>query len=83
MTVEFDGVMQNSDVWINGVLLGHRPYGYVSFSYELTGHLNFGGDNIIAARALDGVINIDNTDKFALSKEIQLFKVSYAYGYAS
>jgi len=51
VTVEFDGVMQNSDVWINGVLLGHRPYGYVSFSYELTGHLNFGGDNIIAARA--------------------------------
>jgi beta-galactosidase len=51
VTVEFDGVMQNSDVWINGVLLGHRPYGYVSFNYELTGHLNFGGDNVIAVRA--------------------------------
>ncbi len=51
VTVEFDGVMANSDVWINGVLLGHRPYGYVSFSYELTGHLNFGGDNVIAVRA--------------------------------
>ena len=33
--VEFDGVMQNSDVWINGMHLGHRPYGYVSFRYEL------------------------------------------------
>jgi len=51
VTVEFDGVMQNSDVWINGVLLGHRPYGYVSFSYELTSHLNFCGDNVIAVRA--------------------------------
>jgi len=50
MRVEFDGVMQNSDVWINGFHLGHRPYGYVSFSYELTGHLNFGGDNVIAVR---------------------------------
>jgi beta-galactosidase len=49
--IEFDGVMQNSDVWINGVLLGHRPYGYVSFSYELTGYLKFGGDNVIAVRA--------------------------------
>ena len=49
--VEFDGVMQNSDVWINGFHLGHRPYGYVGFSYELTGHLNFGGDNVLAARA--------------------------------
>ena len=49
--IEFDGVMQNSDVWINGALLGHRPFGYASFSYELTGHLNFGDDNVIAVRA--------------------------------
>jgi beta-galactosidase len=33
--VEFDGVMQNSDVWINGRHLGHRPNGSVSFRYEL------------------------------------------------
>ena len=33
--VQFDGVMQNSDVWINGKHLGHRPNGYVSFQYEL------------------------------------------------
>ena len=50
VTIEFDGVMQNSDVWINGFHLGHRPSGYISFSYELTGHLHFGGDNVIAVR---------------------------------
>ena len=50
ISIEFDGVMQNSDVWINGFHLGHRPNGYASFSYELTGHLNFSGDNIIAVR---------------------------------
>ena len=50
--VEFDGVMANSDVWINGVHLGHRPFGYVSFRYELTGHLKFGHTpNVIAVRA--------------------------------
>jgi beta-galactosidase len=51
--VEFDGVMQNSEVWINGVLLGKRPFGYVSFGYELTGHLNFGAGrtNVLAVRA--------------------------------
>lgn len=51
--IEFDGVMMNSDVWINGVHLGKRPYGYSSFQYELTGHLNFGKDkkNTIAVRA--------------------------------
>jgi beta-galactosidase len=46
--IQFDGVMQNSDVWINGYHLGHRPNGYVSFSYDLTRHLNFGGDNVLA-----------------------------------
>lgn len=48
--IEFGGVMANSDVWINGYHLGHRPYGYVSFEYELTDHLLFGGDNVIAVR---------------------------------
>src|SRR5579883_1982040 len=49
--VDFDGVMANSDVWINGFHLGKRPYGYVSFRYELTDHLNFGKPNTIAVRA--------------------------------
>ena len=48
--VEFDGVMANSDVWINGFHLGKRPYGYVSFGYELAEKLNFGSDNVIAVR---------------------------------
>jgi beta-galactosidase len=47
--VVFDGVMANSDVYLNGVLLGHRPYGYVSFVYELTPHLQ-PGVNILAVR---------------------------------
>jgi beta-galactosidase len=49
--VQFDGVMQNSDVWINGFHLGHRPNGYVSFQYELTAHLNPQGENVLAVRA--------------------------------
>ncbi len=50
--IDFDGVMANSDVWINGFHLGKRPYGYVSFRYEMTGHLNFGAKgNVIAVRA--------------------------------
>ncbi len=49
--IEFDGVMQNSDVWINGFYLGRRPFGYASFGYEMNGHLNFGKtENVIAVR---------------------------------
>jgi beta-galactosidase len=51
--IEFDGVMANSEVWINGFYLGKRPYGYSSFSYDLTNHVKFGkGEiNIIAVKA--------------------------------
>jgi beta-galactosidase len=34
--LEFDGVYMNSDVWINGIHLGRRPYGYTSFAYDIT-----------------------------------------------
>jgi beta-galactosidase len=51
--IEFDGVMANSEVWINGHLLGKRPYGYSSFSYDLGKYLKFGKGqvNVIAVRA--------------------------------
>jgi len=49
--IAFDGVYRDSDVWINGHLLGHRPYGYSSFEYELTLYLNFGAiSNVVAVR---------------------------------
>jgi len=51
--IAFDGVMADSEVWINGFHLGKRPYGYVSFEYDLTSHLKFGNNqtNVLAVRA--------------------------------
>jgi beta-galactosidase len=49
VTVEFDGVYKNSEVWINGHLLGKRPYGYISFAYQLNEFLK-SGKNIIAVK---------------------------------
>ena len=53
--VDFDGVYQKSDVWINGHHLGFRPNGYISFRYELTPYLNFGGKNVIAVKVDNSV----------------------------
>ncbi|SDR51678.1 beta-galactosidase [Paraburkholderia fungorum] len=47
--LRFDGVYQNSDVWINGQHLGFHPYGYTAFAYDLTPYL-VAGDNVIAVR---------------------------------
>lgn len=49
--IDFDGVYMNSQVWINGHLLGAQPYGYTSFRFDLTPYLNFGDKpNVIAVR---------------------------------
>lgn len=49
--INFDGVYKNSEVWINGHYLGKRPNGFVSFEYDLSSYLKFGGKNLIAVKA--------------------------------
>ena len=56
ISIEFDGVYMNSSVYINGHLLGTRPYGYISFSYDLTPYINWGKENVIA-------VKVDNSDQ--------------------
>ncbi len=53
--IEFDGVYMNSTVYVNGVKVGFRPYGYSSFEYEITKYLRQ-GSNVIAVR-------VDNSDQ--------------------
>ncbi len=48
--LEFDGAMSHAQVWINGVKVGERPYGYASFQVELTRHLKVGAENTVAVR---------------------------------
>jgi len=50
--VDFEGAMTASTVWLNGERLGEYKGGYTPFSFELTPHLNFGGENVLAV-ALD------------------------------
>jgi beta-galactosidase len=50
VTLEFDGVYQNSEVWINGHSLGTRPYGFIPFACEITPWLRFGAENLVAVR---------------------------------
>jgi beta-galactosidase len=50
MEIVFDGVYMNSDVWLNGNILGNHPYGYTAFAYDLTPHLRRTGENVLAVR---------------------------------
>ncbi|MBN1924220.1 MAG: DUF4982 domain-containing protein [Prolixibacteraceae bacterium] len=46
----FEGVYNNSEVFINGKWIGKRPNGYISFMYELTPYIKWGEKNSIAVR---------------------------------
>jgi beta-galactosidase len=50
VSIYFEGVYMNAEVFINGKSLGVHPYGYSSFYYELTPYLNYDKENIISVR---------------------------------
>jgi len=54
--VDFEGVMTASTVWINGIKLGEYKGGYTPFSFELTPHLDFDGENVLA-------VDVDSTER--------------------
>ena len=50
ISILFDGVYMNSDMYLNGKKLGNHPYGYTPFQYDLTKDLNYGKPNTLAVR---------------------------------
>ncbi|MBF4484995.1 sugar-binding domain-containing protein [Flavobacterium sp. CSZ] len=46
----FEGVYNRSEVFINGHSLGKRPNGYISFAYDATAYVKYGGENTISVR---------------------------------
>jgi beta-galactosidase len=51
ISILFDGAYMDSDVTCNGQKLGNHPYGYTSFSYDLTPLLKYGNEkNVLAVR---------------------------------
>jgi len=54
--VDFEGVMTASIVWLNGVRLGEYRGGFTPFSFELTPHIDWDGDNVLA-------VEVDSTER--------------------
>ncbi len=49
--VEFDGIYNNSRIWLNGHYIGGRPYGYASFQVDLSEYAHYGDkENVITVK---------------------------------
>ncbi len=57
--IEFEGVRQIGDVYINGQFIGRNQTGFIPFGYDLTKYIKFGEDNVIAVK-----VNNDRGDHF-------------------
>jgi hypothetical protein len=49
VVLEFDGVYKNAQIWVNGYYMGKRPYGYISFSFDISARARV-GENVIAVK---------------------------------
>ena len=54
--VDFEGVMTASTVWLNGERLGEYKGGYTPFSFELTPHVDYEGENVLA-------VDVDSSER--------------------
>ena len=45
--VEFEGVYMNAEVWLNDNFIGRHPYGYTTFTCDLTPYLMIGQPNVL------------------------------------
>ena len=50
VSIYFEGVYMNSEVFINGKSLGVHPYGFTAFNYDLTPYLDYKKENVLAVR---------------------------------
>ncbi len=49
--IHFDGIYNNSEIWMNGTKLGFHPYGYSPFYFDITDYLRRDGEpNVLAIR---------------------------------
>ena len=51
--LEFQGIYENSTVWVNGQFAGGRKYGYSTFQLDITGFLQKGKNEVL--------VKVDNT----------------------
>jgi beta-galactosidase len=50
LRLDFDGVFRDTQVWLNGQLLGKHAGGYTPFSFDISQAVRFGDDNVLAIR---------------------------------
>ena len=58
--LDFEGIMLNGEVWVNGKKIGGTDYGYLGFETDIAPVIKYDADNVVAVRAAtDGGVESD------------------------
>ena len=68
IVVRFDGANMNTDLYVNGTLVGSHKGGYAGFDFDVTSYLTIGSDNVLAVK----VNNSSSIDQAPLSGDWSL-----------
>ncbi len=49
--IDTEGILYTGDVYVNGQLVGSTDYGYLGFDADITRHLRWDADNVVAVKA--------------------------------
>ncbi|MCR5709685.1 MAG: DUF4982 domain-containing protein [Bacteroidales bacterium] len=50
VSLRFDGIFRDSEIWVNGFWLGGERSGYATATYNIAEYLNYGRDNVVTVR---------------------------------
>ena len=52
--LDFEGIMLNGEVWLNGKKIGGTDYGYLGFESDIADVIKYDADNVVAVRSSTG-----------------------------
>ncbi|MBD5780386.1 exo-alpha-sialidase [Pelagicoccus sp. NFK12] len=79
--LKFDGVWVSTEVWVNGEGMGRHDSGFTAFSYDISGQIKPGEENVIAVRVrqqIEGqLFKFDANDDWALAGIYRSVSIDY------
>jgi len=79
--IHFDGVYNNSEIWLNNNKIGIHPYGYSPFYFDLTEYINKDGNENVLAVKVDRSRYIDSRwySGSGIYRDVEFIEVSKLY----
>ncbi|MEM7809803.1 MAG: glycoside hydrolase family 2 TIM barrel-domain containing protein, partial [Planctomycetota bacterium] len=76
LSLEFDGVFRDCQVWVNGHFVGRHLSGYTSFAFDISDVLHYGEVNTVAVRADATLYELWSYEGGGIYRDVRLVKTS-------